>query len=194
MKRIAYQFTYPAACAVAAAALLATIALATPSRAASVDLSQSATAGTVPAHVILAQATSPQAPAATGQAPGPATAPKASRADRVEARITELHTKLGITPAQENLWKNVAQVMRDNAKTMEALTKARSEHAKTMTAVDDLKSYGEISDVHADGIKKFIPVFESLYNSMSDAQKKNADTIFRSHGRTASRKTTSKSK
>ncbi len=194
MKRIAYHSIYPAACAVAAAALLATIALAGPSRAASVDLPQAPTAGVLPAHVILAQASSPQAPAATGQAPGPATAPKASRADRVEARINDLHTKLGITPAQEDLWKNVAQVMRDNAKTMETLTKARTENAKTTTAVDDLKSYGEISAAHADGIKKFIPVFESLYNSMSDAQKKNADTIFRSRGRTASKKTTSKSK
>jgi hypothetical protein len=51
-----------------------------------------------------------------------------------------------------------------------------------MTAVDDLKSYGEIANAHADGIKKFIPVFESLYASMSDAQKKSADTLFRRHG------------
>jgi hypothetical protein len=193
MNRIAHQFTCLAACAVAAA-LLATIALAGPSRAASVDLSQAPTAGTLPAHVILAQATPPQAPPATGQAPGPATAPKASRADRVEARINDLHTKLGITPAQEDLWKNVAQVMRDNAKTMETLTKARTENAKTMTAIDDLKSYGEIAEAHADGIRKFTPVFEALYNKMSDDQKKNADTIFRGRGRTAPKKTTSKSK
>ena len=187
MKRIGYEFTYPAARVVAVTALLATIALPAPSRAASVDLSQAATAGTHPAHVMLAQAT-------TTQAPAPETATKASRADRVEARINDLHTKLGITPEQEDLWKNVAQVMRDNAKTTETLTKARAEKAKTMTATDDLKSYGEIAEAHADGIRKFIPVFEALYNTMSDDQKKNADAIFRSHGRsrTASKKTTSK--
>jgi hypothetical protein len=48
-----------------------------------------------------------------------------------------------------------------------------------MTAVDDLKSYAEITDAHADGIKKFTPVFATLYAGMPDAQKKNADGVFR---------------
>ena len=114
--------------------------------------------------------------------PSLAASPKASKADRVEARIKELHTKLMITPEQEEAWNNVAQVMRDNAKTMEALIKARSENASTMTAIDDLKSYGEIAQAHADGIKKFTSVFEPLYAGMSDAQKKSADMLFRHHG------------
>ena len=114
-------------------------------------------------------------------------APKASKADRVEARIKELHTKLMITPEQEEAWNKVAQVMRDNAKTMEELIKARSEKAPTMTALDDLKSYRAIAQAHADGLKKFIPVFEPLYAGMSDAQKKNADTLFRQHGQTKSK-------
>ena len=50
-----------------------------------------------------------------------------------------------------------------------------------MTAIDDLKSYSEIADAHADGLKKFIPAFEPLYAGMSDAQKKSADTLFRQH-------------
>jgi len=72
--------------------------------------------------------------------------------------------------------------MRDDAKTMEALIKARKEKASTMTAVDDLKSYGEIAQAHADGIKNFVSVFEPLYAGMSDAQKKSADMLFRHHG------------
>jgi len=31
---------------------------------------------------------------------------------------------------------------------------------------------------HAEGLKKFLPVFETLYGSMSDAQKAQADTLF----------------
>jgi protein CpxP len=99
------------------------------------------------------------------------------KADRVEVRIKELHTALKITPEQEELWNNVAQVMRDNAKTMDTLSTARG-NAKPMNAVESFKSYGEITEAQADGTKKFIPVFEALYNSMSDAQKKNADTVF----------------
>jgi len=186
MKRIATQFTVPAARAVAAAALLATLAFASQARAATGDLAHAPTAGTIPAQVMVAQATSPPAPAA----PSPRPAAKASRADRVDARITMLHAKLVITPAQEDLWKNVTQVMRDNAQTMEALTKARADKAKTMTAVEDLKSYSAITDAHAEGLKKFVPVFEALYASMSDTQKAQADTLFRGHhrSRTAAKK------
>jgi hypothetical protein len=99
------------------------------------------------------------------------------KADRVEVRIKELHTVLNLTPAQEELWNNVAQVMRDNAKTMDTLITARK-NAKPMNAVEDFKSYGEITQAQADGTKKFMPGFEALYNSMSDTQKKNADTVF----------------
>ena len=108
-------------------------------------------------------------------------AAKASAEDRVEGRITELHTQLNITPAQEDPWSKVAQVMRDNAKTLDALTQLRVENAKTMTAVDDLKSYGEITAAHAEGIQKLTAVFEVFYNSLSDAQKKDGDEAFR-HG------------
>ena len=125
-------------------------------------------------------------------APGPliaanTTAAKVSSEDRVEARIKDMHAKLKITQAQEEQWAKVAQMMRDNEKTIEPLIKARIENAKTMTAVDDLKSYGEITDAHADGIKKFTPVFATLYAGMSDAQKKEADGLFRNGGKKMSK-------
>lgn len=132
-------------------------------------------AATLRPPVILAQAT----PAPTVAPRIQAAASKASTVEPVEARIKDLHARLKITPAQEDLWNNATQMMRENAKTMDALRRARSEKAQTMTAVEDFKSYAEISEAHADGIKKFVPVFSALYDSMSDAQKKNADTIFR---------------
>jgi len=73
--------------------------------------------------------------------------------------------------------------MRENATSLDGLARARSEHAKTMSAVDDLKSYGEIAEAHVDGLRKFTAVFASLYDSMSEAQKKEADVIFRRGGR-----------
>jgi protein CpxP len=101
--------------------------------------------------------------------------------DRAELRIKDMHAKLKITAAQEEQWAKVAQVMRDDAKAMDTLTQARVAHVKDMTAVDDLKSYGEIAEAHATGIKNLTPVFADLYSSMSDAQKKEADNLFR-HG------------
>jgi hypothetical protein len=101
--------------------------------------------------------------------------------DRVEVRIKEMHDKLKITAAQEEQWAKVEQTMREDAKVMDELTQTRADHAKDMTAIDDLKSYGEIAAAHADGIKKLTPVFAALYDTMSDAQKKDADALFR-HG------------
>ena len=113
---------------------------------------------------------------------GMAKAGKASKTERVEDRIKELHTKLKITPAQEGRWDNVTRIMRENAVTMEALIKERTEKAGARNAVEDLKSYSAIAEAHADGLKKFIPAFEPLYAGMSDAQKKDADTLFNRQG------------
>jgi LTXXQ motif family protein len=162
MKPIAHQFTNPTSLVIAVVAFFVTIAFA------SANLS----------HAVSAKPAQ-KAPAST------------SKVDRTEARIKYLHTALKITPAQEELWNKVTEVMRDDAKKMDALNQARFEKAKTMTAVEDLKSYSEIVQAHADEIKNFIPVFEALYASMPDDQKKVADTLFRAGSH---RKSKSKSK
>lgn len=112
-----------------------------------------------------------------------ATAGKTGVTGGVDALIEHLRDKFKITPAQEVLWQQVANVMLENAETMSKLAKTRSGGAKTMTAVDDLKSYSEISEAHAQGTKKLIPVFQALYDSMSVDQKKAADTEFQEHYR-----------
>jgi protein CpxP len=120
------------------------------------------------------------------------TAAKGSHSAKVEARISEMHAKLKITPAEEAQWGSVAEVMRDNAKTLDTLVQARLENANTASAIDDLKSYSAIADAHAEGTKKFVTVFQTLYDSMSVAQKADADALFQGHhagvGRTAAKK------
>ena len=140
--------------------------------------------------MIVAQATSP-APTGLAKSTAPTKTAKGTHSERVESRISEMHTKLKITPAEEGQWNSVAQVMRDNAKTLDTLTQARISNASTMTAIADLKSYSEITDAHAEGLKKFVAAFQPLYDSMSDAQKKGADMLFQGHhgggSRTASK-------
>jgi hypothetical protein len=141
-------------------------------------------------EMIVAQAAAP-APVKPAKSAATTTTAKGSHSERVESRISEMHTKLKITQAQEGEWNNVAQVMRDNAKALDTLTQARISNANTMTAIADLKSYSEITDAHAEGLKKFVAAFQPLYDSMSDAQKKEADTLFQGHhgggSRTASK-------
>ncbi|MGH6977281.1 MAG: Spy/CpxP family protein refolding chaperone [Stellaceae bacterium] len=130
----------------------------------------------------------PAAPTATPAKPSTPSAAPATKAARtktskrlsgVEARIKSLHSKLKITAAQEPQWQQVAHVMRDNAATTEKLVSERNAKVKTMTAVDNLQTYSDIAQAHADGLKKLVPVFDTLYGSMSDAQKKVADAVFR---------------
>jgi len=120
---------------------------------------------------------------AASEPPGAASSASKPNIDPDEVRIKGLHDQLKITPEQEALWGNAAQIMRSNDEKMDALATERHNKASTMTAVEDLRSYGEITEAHATGIKTFVPAFEKLYNSMSAVQKANADKIFRSAGR-----------
>ena len=122
-----------------------------------------------------------QSPSASPSAPGSSTQSVKPRSDtQVESRIKQLHSQLKITSAQEDQWNKLAQDMRDNAQQMSSLLQERNAAAKSrpMNAVDNLKNYADIADAHAQGLKTIAPDFESLYNSMSAAQKKTADTIF----------------
>jgi hypothetical protein len=121
--------------------------------------------------------------AVAGILPAGAVRAKPAAANPVEERIEAMRSSFHITSAQESLWNDVAQAMRENAKAMTDLRKARGEHAPTLSAVDQLKAYSAAVETHADGLRKFIPVFQSLYESMSDAQKKAADAKFRDDAR-----------
>jgi hypothetical protein len=103
--------------------------------------------------------------------------------ERVEARIRQLHDQLKITPEQEDKWNAFAQVMRENAQAMESQIEQRVKNQQNMNALDDLTSYEQITETHAEGVKRLVPAFQALYDSMSPEQKKNADMVFARYGR-----------
>jgi len=167
-----------------AATLLCAIVFVSPLFADSGDLSRAAATKSPAAREMVAQAASPEAMAS------PAAAPSGSAP--VEARIKDLHKRLKITDAQKPQWDALAQVMRDNAQAMVDLQKQRVADVQSMNAVEVVKSYAEVIQAHADGMKKFIPAFEALYNSLSDAQKKIADSMFRGRAKTSAAKAVKK--
>ncbi len=99
--------------------------------------------------------------------------------DGIEQRIADLHAKLKITPEQQPQWDQFAQVMRDNAHDMEGTFKARIKAMPSMTATQNMKSYAELAASHARNVEKLVPVFQALYDTMSEDQKRAADEIFR---------------
>jgi protein CpxP len=123
------------------------------------------------APLIAAHAQTKPTPAATN--------PAETKGETVEQRITQLHAQLKIAPDQESKWNSVAQAMRDNASNMDKLVAEKHRQGpQGMTAVDDLKTYQEFAQAHVDGLKNLTSAFSSLYDSMSDQQKKNADQVF----------------
>ena len=71
---------------------------------------------------------------------------------QVEAHLKRLHAQLKITSAESQQWDALAAVIRDNEKEMNGLLEQREQKAKSMTALDNLRSYEEITDAHAEGM------------------------------------------
>jgi hypothetical protein len=98
---------------------------------------------------------------------------------RVENRIKELHAQLRITPAEQAQWDQFAQVMRDNARDMDQTLAERAQRFPSMNAEQNLQSYEQLAEAHAQRLHKLNQAFQSLYDAMPDQQKQVADQVFR---------------
>ena len=103
---------------------------------------------------------------------------RTSAVDYTESQIKQLQSSLKITAEQEPLWKDLTALMRENAKDIDTLRKQRAENRTGLNAVERMKFHSQVTESQLNQLKKFIPVFETFYNSLSDEQKKNADEIF----------------
>jgi len=110
---------------------------------------------------------------------------RTSAVEHTEAQIKQLQGALNITEAQKELWNSLTQVMRENAKEMDALAKERAENTNTMNSVERMKLHSQITKAHLDQLEKLIPPFEAFYFSMTDQQKSITDVIFQTgrHGK-----------
>jgi periplasmic protein CpxP/Spy len=156
VERIAFPARRAAALAVFASLAVAGAALAAPADATNPPLR-------------VAQAAAPSAGAPAKARPSPT--------ERVEARIKSLHDRLKITSAQEPQWNAVAQVMRENAQSMDQVIQQRHQ-TQNLTAIDDLKAYQTIAQAHLQNVQKLLPAFQTLYDTLSPEQKKAADDAF----------------
>ena len=102
--------------------------------------------------------------------------PNTPPAPNVEANIASLRQKLQITPAQETPFSAVANVMRENAR---AGASAPHQPPANATAVDDLRAEIQYDEVELAGLKRLLPTLEALYSTLSPAQRKTADMVFR---------------
>jgi periplasmic protein CpxP/Spy len=134
----------------------------------------------------LAQSSPTPAPAAPqGALPPAASSPIAGHPvagktaeERVERRIKELHAQLRITPAEQQQWDQFANVMRENARDMDGIFIQRAQQLESMTALQNMQSYEQIAEAHAQHLQKLVTAFQNLYDTMPDQQKLVADQVF----------------
>ena len=150
MKRKAYQIVFSATLVLVMAAFLSAIFFANPN-------SSFAASGKKKSHAVA----------------------RTSAVEYTEAQIKKLQSTLNITEAQEPLWNKLTQVMRENAKEMDAINKGRAENTEPMNAVEHMKFHSQITQSHLAQINKLIPPFEAFYDSLSDQQKNITDMVFR---------------
>jgi len=120
-------------------------------------------------------------PAPSFAASGTKSRPEATRTsavDYAESQIKQLQASLEITTAQQPLWNDLTAVMRENAKDVDALRKERAATGVTRNAVERMKFHSQMTESHLNQLKKFTPVFEAFYVSLSDEQKKSVDETF----------------
>jgi periplasmic protein CpxP/Spy len=112
------------------------------------------------------------------------TLPK-SLLEKVDEHISRLHDELGITAADEPLWRQYVQVMHDNAAQMEQALVTRGTDAVSMNATENMQFSAQLAQLHATDMQKLESAFQSLYNSSPCSQKKNADSVFLNERRKA---------
>jgi len=127
----------------------------------------------------------PESGSAQQQAPT-AAAPRHERplpSRHIEGRIAFMKAELKITGAQERQWDLVASAMRANAQRMDQLAQQmRTNRDRPATAIDRLDQRARFTEVRLANDKSFADAFRSLYQGLSDDQKKSADEMFDRRG------------
>jgi periplasmic protein CpxP/Spy len=129
----------------------------------------------LPAAALAQPAQSPAPAAPPADASSPMTSqpvPGKNTAERVQNHIKQLHAQLHITPAEQTQWDQFANVMRENARDMDQAFMQRAQQYSTMNAVQNMQSYQQIAEAHAQHLQKLVPAFDNLYNAMPEQQKK----------------------
>lgn len=111
----------------------------------SLDRAAYVVAATALSAVLLASPAGAAAPGPTQAAP--TQRPNTGRVTihNVDEWIAYLQDHLHITQAETAQWNAVAQVMRENAESIHRLVQERNQNQKTMNAIDDLRSYEQLT-------------------------------------------------
>jgi LTXXQ motif family protein len=91
---------------------------------------------------------------------------------RMDRRLTVLHQRLGITPAQEAAWTAFASEMRNVA-----MPTDRTRETRPANVIERLERRQQTLETRSAELDRMVGVLRPLYASFSDAQKRIADQL-----------------
>jgi superoxide dismutase len=71
--------------------------------------------------------------------------------------------------------------MRENARDMDQVVMQRGQQVQSMNALQNMQSYEQMAEAHAQHVEKLVTAFKTLYDTMPDQQKQVADQVFRAN-------------
>jgi hypothetical protein len=149
---------------------------------------------TTPLSMPSAFAQSSAAPPTAGQ-PSAAASPRAGNspgaqrpqrdfdfAANAEARIAYVKAKLKVTPAQEAAFDKYAQVIRDNAASMQkSFRDMHGQRGQIVSAIDRVEQRAKFAQLRDQQQQQYLGAFRPLYAGLSAEQKKVADELATPH-------------
>jgi hypothetical protein len=95
----------------------------------------------------------------------------------IEGRIAFLKTEIGITPAQEPVWKTYADALRTSASSMQAMHDQMMSGGMPATLPERMQWHEQLMSSRLDALKALRAAAGPLYNALSPAQKEIADNL-----------------
>ena len=95
----------------------------------------------------------------------------------MEGRLAYLKAELGITDAELQAWNGYASAVKARASQMQGMHSAVMQAMQSGRALDRLEVHIQAMQSMVDGLKALKPATETLYNALSDEQKKKADLL-----------------
>jgi hypothetical protein len=94
-----------------------------------------------------------------------------------EGRIAFLKAELGITDAQKSVWETYASVLKKNIEGVQVTRQTMMKVMQASSPVERVDARISMMEGRLATLKEIKPVLATLYNALSDHQKKKADQL-----------------
>lgn len=95
----------------------------------------------------------------------------------MQGQLTYLKAELGITDAQKPAWDGYADAVQAHSSAMQAMHTTMMQAWQSGTALDRMDAHVQAMQTMLESMKAIRPATETLYNALSDDQKKKADLL-----------------